>query len=188
MRSCISLSAFVAVWLAILGVTHAQNLPSPKIVRVLPTGGKAGSIFEVTVAGTDLTDVETLHFSFPGVKVELLDATKLIPMPTKGKGTTKGMATVSASSAQLFKVTLPPNAPLGIHDVRVITKNGISNPRAFVVGELNEVEEKGTPTTRRSRRAAIEADRHFWASSTKQPTWTTSVSPGRRANGSSSRA
>jgi hypothetical protein len=142
MRSCISLSAFVAVWLAILGVTHAQNLPSPKIVRVLPTGGKAGTTFEISVAGTDLSDVETLHFSFPGAKVELLDATKLIPMPAKGKTATKGMTTVNASSAQLFKVTLPPNAPPGIHDLRVVTKNGISNPRAFVVGELNEIEEK----------------------------------------------
>ena len=142
MRCCISLGAFVVAWLAILGVTNAQNLPTPKIVRVLPTGGKAGTSFEITVAGSDLSDVETLHFSFPGAKVEVLDAAKLIPMPTKGKAATKGMAPVNASSAQLFKVTLPPNAPLGIHDVRLVTKNGISNPRAFVIGELNEIDEK----------------------------------------------
>ncbi|MBX9681907.1 MAG: PPC domain-containing protein [Gemmataceae bacterium] len=142
MRCCISLGAFVVAWLAILGVTNAQNLPTPKIVRVLPTGGKAGTSFEVTVAGSDLSEVETLHFSFPGAKVEVLDAARLIPMPTKGKAAIKGMAPVSASAAQLFKVTLPPSAPLGIHDVRLVTKNGISNPRTFIVGELNEIDEK----------------------------------------------
>ena len=37
-----------------------------------------------------------------------------------------------------IKVTLPANAPLGNQDVRIITKAGISNPRAFVVGDRKE--------------------------------------------------
>src|SRR4051812_16654134 len=114
MRSCISLGVFVSAWLAILGVTHAQTPTSPRIVRVLPTGGKPGTTFEVTVAGADLSDVETLHFSFPGAKTEVLDASKFIPQPTKGKPATapKGMAGPAPSSQQRFKITLPANAPL----------------------------------------------------------------------------
>src|SRR5205823_522689 len=41
-----------------------------------------------------------------------------------------------------FKVTIPEDTPMGIHDVRVVNKWGVSNPRAFVVGDLAEVLEK----------------------------------------------
>src|SRR5438445_9009001 len=41
-----------------------------------------------------------------------------------------------------FKVTIAANVAVGIHDVRLINKWGISNPRAFVVGDLAEVTEK----------------------------------------------
>jgi hypothetical protein len=41
-----------------------------------------------------------------------------------------------------FKVTIAANTPLGIHDVRLANKWGLSNPRAFVVGDLTEVAEK----------------------------------------------
>src|SRR5262249_52780491 len=41
-----------------------------------------------------------------------------------------------------FKVTVPTDAPLGSCDVRLVNKWGVSNPRTFVVGDLNEVAEK----------------------------------------------
>src|SRR5262249_10914511 len=41
-----------------------------------------------------------------------------------------------------FKVTIAPDAPLGMHDVRFVNKWGVSNPRPFVVGDLPEVNEK----------------------------------------------
>jgi len=41
-----------------------------------------------------------------------------------------------------FKVTIAPDVPLGIHDVRLVNKWGVSNPRAFAVGDLVEVLEK----------------------------------------------
>jgi hypothetical protein len=39
-------------------------------------------------------------------------------------------------------VHLPADAPLGVQDIRIVTKHGISNPRAFVVGDVEEVAEK----------------------------------------------
>src|SRR5262249_12846300 len=47
-----------------------------------------------------------------------------------------------AQSAVKFKVTIPANTPLGIHDVRLVNKHGVSNPRAFMVGDLKEFIEK----------------------------------------------
>src|SRR5262249_50821709 len=41
-----------------------------------------------------------------------------------------------------FKVMLPANAPLGIQDVRIVTKSGVSNPRAFVISDHKEFTEQ----------------------------------------------
>ena len=43
--------------------------------------------------------------------------------------------------SQKFRVSVPATSRLGIHDVRVVTPLGISNPRAFVVGDLKELVE-----------------------------------------------
>src|SRR5581483_12499179 len=44
--------------------------------------------------------------------------------------------------AARFKVTVGADAPLGCHDARLVNKWGVSNARAFVVGDLPEVLEK----------------------------------------------
>src|SRR6185437_13694959 len=55
------------------------------------------------------------------------------PKPKKGMG---------KPVISRFKVTLAANVPLGVYDVRFVNKWGVSNPRAFVAGDLNEVLEK----------------------------------------------
>src|SRR5437868_3388043 len=84
---------------------------APRINYVYPTGGKAGTVVAVTVAGDNLDGAEGLWFSFPGAKVEALGADKLPDTPV-GK---KGMAGPPPKSAAKFQVTLPPNAPTGVH-------------------------------------------------------------------------
>ncbi len=56
------------------------------------------------------------------------------PAPTM-KGKAKQVVTK-------FTVTISADVPVGAHDVRLVNKWGVSNPRAFVVGTLNEVLEK----------------------------------------------
>src|SRR5438552_1207696 len=41
-----------------------------------------------------------------------------------------------------LKVTIAADAPIGNHDVRLVSKYGLSNPRVFVVGDQTEVAEK----------------------------------------------
>jgi len=135
MRAFIALLA-VAVMAA--SRLHAQSAPPPRITVVMPPGAKAGDTVEVTVTGQDLGDVEGLYFSFPGAKVEVLSAAKA-PVDPKAK---PGGKPPPPATNQKFKVAVPGNAPLGTHDIRVITKGGVSNPRAFVVGDLREVVEK----------------------------------------------
>jgi len=121
--------AFVAVGLASL--THEQafgQLPVARLASVFPAGGKAGSNFEVALAGTDLDGVTKLVFSHPGitgtVKMETLPGMK-DPQP----------------SANTMVVTIAADVPPGLYDVRTVGRYGISSPRAFQVGDLTEVEE-----------------------------------------------
>jgi hypothetical protein len=133
--------AFLLACLALFGVAphaDAQKDPSPRLNNVFPMGGKAGSTIELKVVGQDLASIEGLYFSFPGVTTEVLGKDSIGADPKKGMGG-KQPANLQA---QRVKVTLPADAPLGIQDVRVVTKGGISNSRAFVVGDLDEVNEQ----------------------------------------------
>ena len=113
---------------------------APILNMAYPAGGKAGSTFEVTVTGQNFDAVEGLHFSFPGATAEVLNA-EMAPVDKNPQKRPKGMQ-AGPRAAYKFKVTVPEKTPLGIHDVRVVTKAGVSNPRAFVVGDLPETAEK----------------------------------------------
>ena len=133
---------FVAVTV-FSGIVVAQmqgpgGMPTPRLLYVMPMGGAPGDEVTLTVTGQDLNDADGLHFDFPGAKVEAVGSATAPAMDLKGK---KGKGASPIASFK-FKVTLPANAPLGIHDVRVVNKWGVSNPRAFVVGDQKEMVEQ----------------------------------------------
>ncbi|HEY7157447.1 MAG TPA: PPC domain-containing protein [Gemmataceae bacterium] len=129
------------------GSAHAQpkvgsNLPAPRLMTVMPPGGKIGSSVEVTFTGTDLEEPEHLLFSHPGIKAEPLAAPEAPPKPDPKQPQPKQKKGMGKPVVSRFKVTLAPNVPPGVHDVRFVNKWGVSNPRAFVAGDLNEALEK----------------------------------------------
>ena len=96
-----------------LGVAHAQ-LPVARLTSLFPPGGRAGSTVEVAISGADLDDVSRLVFSH----------TNIITL---------------TNTSEKFVVSIPSDVPVGIYDARVVGRYGISNPRAFVVGDQNEL-------------------------------------------------
>lgn len=88
------------------------ELPTAILTAVNPPGAKRGTTVEVTIVGKDLEEPK-LIFSDPRI-------------------------TASYVQDGRFKVVVPDDAGVGTHDVRVVCKWGVSNPRAFVVGTLNE--------------------------------------------------
>lgn len=107
-RRFLILGAAVACLLA--ARAWAVELPVIRLDTIFPPGGKAGSELEVTIAGADLDDAKQLHFSVPGITAEPKD--------------------------KKFVVKIGPDVKPGVYDVRVAGLLGISNPRAFVVGDL----------------------------------------------------
>jgi hypothetical protein len=149
---------FGLVTLIVCGTVAAQQppppgLPTARIQNVFPAGAKAGppptvSTFgitvkfdtEVTVVGSDLDEPEKLYFSHPGIKGEYL-APPEPPVDPKKKDAAPPKK-VDPKGPHKFRVTVAPDVPPGTYDLRVIGKYGISNPRAFVVGNIDEVYER----------------------------------------------
>jgi hypothetical protein len=120
------LAAVVVLFAA--GAAAAQS--GPQLLTVFPPGAKAGETVEVTLSGSGLDGDEKLLFSEKGFSAERLGSAKPDPKAKKGE----------ANASVKFKVTAPKNA--GTFDVRVVSKSGLSNPRAFLVGTLTDVNEK----------------------------------------------
>jgi len=112
-------------------LAHGQaSYPQPRLRAIFPPGGKLGTSVEVTLTGTDLDEAKALVFSHPGLRAEL------IPPPPPDPKKPGQPAPIR------FRVSIAGNVPIGIHDVRVVGRFGISNPRAFCVGELDELPEQ----------------------------------------------
>jgi hypothetical protein len=144
----------VLAWVAVLlpaSTALAQKdpavptLPGPHLYRIMPIGGRSGSTFELTLTGTDIEDPQGLLFSQPGIKTELILPPPSPPDPKKPSppaAAKKGGGKQGSQTEVKFRVSIAGDTPVGIHDVRIINKWGVSNPRAFVVGDLAEVLEK----------------------------------------------
>jgi hypothetical protein len=116
----------LALILAATSISAGQPpRPAPRLFHALPAGGQSGRTVEITVTGTDLDAADGLWFSDPG----------LIATPIPGK-------------PKVFRVAIPPTIPSRDVDIRVLTPDGVSNPRVFVVGsrpETGESEPNNTP-------------------------------------------
>ncbi len=122
------------------------GLPQPRIDTIFPLGAKAGTtVAELTVTGGDLNDLEALLFNHPGIKAELIPEPEPKADPKKDpkkKNPPRRKRGQGRPSPSKFKITVAGSVPPGNYDLRVVNKDGVSNPRTFVVGDLNEVNEK----------------------------------------------
>jgi hypothetical protein len=116
------LAALALVAALLPGIAEAQ-LPQPRLQAVYPPGGRAGETVEVQLAGADLEGVDALWFDHPGLRA-------------------------FRRKAGTFVVAIATGVPVGHHDLRAVGPLGVSNPRAFVVGdrpEAREAEPNNTP-------------------------------------------
>jgi hypothetical protein len=150
--AALSVALAIAAALPNLGRGQPQagdQLPHLRLVNVMPCGGKVGSTFLVTIQASDAEEPQSLSFSHPGIKAELVvekepkadepkkDDAKKDPKKQEQKKQPKQQA-----KPIQFHVTVAGDVPVGSYDVRLVGKYGISNARTFVVGDLAEVQEK----------------------------------------------
>lgn len=121
------LSSACCLLFATAGLTAAQT--GPQLLTVFPPGAKAGQTVEITCTGVGFDGEEKLLASGPGFTAE-----RIAPTPKDPKAPKGGVA-----ATVKFKLTVPKEP--GYFDLRLVNKSGLSNPRAFVVGGLTEVNE-----------------------------------------------
>lgn len=144
-RPVFGLAAYAAgMWLVQAPAQPPPGLPAPRVNTAFPPGAKAGTGLEITITGADLDEPTALYFSHPGIKGEYVPPPEPAPDPKKKDAPPAGMKKAAAPAAgpHKFKVTVAADVPPGVYDVRAVGKWGVSNPRAFVVGQFPEVAEK----------------------------------------------
>ena len=120
-----SVSRFIVgvagLWLVSASLAQQVSLPAPRLLTVMPMGGRVGTQVEVTITGESIDDSYELLFSNP-------------QLTAKPKLAADGKA-----EPNKFVVTIPADALRGVHDARLMTRLGVSSARAFVVDTLPEV-------------------------------------------------
>jgi len=141
------LLALMIIGLGQMGVVRSQQkgevggLPSPRLFQVMPAGAKAGATAEIALTGQDVDDADDLLFSVPGIKSERLAGTTVASAGPGMRGNPRG-GNIPNQQVVRFRITVPTQVVQGIHDVRIVSRSGISNPRAFVLSDTEEVAEK----------------------------------------------
>jgi hypothetical protein len=113
---CRIYGAFLPAFLCLAAGAFAE-LPVISLNTLMPPGGKIGTEVEVTITGADLDEASGLLFSDPRI-------------------------TAKPKTDKQFVVTIPSDVPVGVYDVRIAGRFGVSNPRRFVIGVLPETIEK----------------------------------------------
>jgi hypothetical protein len=123
---------------ALIFCTQAlAQLPRPRLENIRPLGAQAGGQTELAIAGTDLDEAHQLIFSHAGIA-----ATPVTGPPTMFHPEPR-------PTGDRFVVTVAPDVPPGIYDVRVVGALGVSNARRFEVGpwpRIAEQEPNDTPS------------------------------------------
>ena len=96
-------------------------LPAPRLLTVTPMGGQVGTTVEVSITHQYIETAQELLFSTPKITAKPVLAVDGKVVPNK------------------FLVTIAPDAPVGVHDARVLSRLGVSAARTFSVGSLPEV-------------------------------------------------
>ncbi len=114
------------------------QLPQPRLYAVSPAGGQTGATFDLTLSSAaENEDVRMLLFSHPGITAKA---------KTDDGG---GILKTPRAVANVFTVTIGKDVPTGLYEVRYVSALGISNSRAFIVGDLPEAVDtssNGDPT------------------------------------------
>jgi len=131
MPRCFSLlSRFVLSALILAACCGNASAVPPTISTLSPGAVAPGTTTEVTVRGSNLAGATRLWTSFPA-KSELAAG-----VSNNGK----------KAGDVVFRVSVPEDAPVGIHGVRVRSPNGVSGLRLFVVDDLRTVAQKSRNT------------------------------------------
>lgn len=107
---------------------------------VYPAGAQRGTTFTLTVGGQNLSKATGIVISGEGISCEKLPTVKAAKKKRGRKKKDIGEEDNLQLADQVrFRVTINPDAELGMRDLRLILPNGMTNRLYFEVGELPDI-------------------------------------------------
>ncbi len=118
---------FLAVLFLALPASLAIGQP-PTLSHLLPSGVQPGKSLNVVFHGANLAGANKVWAGFP--------LSAALTAGIEGNGTQPASVT--------YRLTIPPDAPLGVAGIRIGTAQGISNVRLVLVDDLSAIAKTGT--------------------------------------------
>ena len=121
----------------IVGLAHAQV--APQLTSVLPRAAQRGQTIDITLEGKNINENAEIWFSKEGITAKIKKKSPAARVRFNGSGIS---GNIPNNPRLVISFQIAPEAPLGNHQIRLITPNGVSNPQNFIVGDLPEIKEQ----------------------------------------------
>lgn len=121
----------------IVGIAHAQV--APQLTKISPSAAQRGQTIDIILEGKNINENAEIWFSKTGIKAEIKKKTPTATVRFNGSGIS---GNIPNNPRLVLSFEIAPDAPLGNHQIRFITPNGVSNPQNFIVGNLREMKEQ----------------------------------------------
>lgn len=125
-----------------VGVSYAQV--APQLTSISPRAAQRGQTIDVTLVGKNIDESAKIWLGKTGIKAEIKQKTPVATVRFTGSGIS---ANIPNDPRLVLSFEIAPDAPLGNHQIRLITPNGVSNPQNFLVGDLPEKNEQEPNST-----------------------------------------
>lgn len=119
--------SLAVLFLVVLPASLAHGQP-PTLSHLLPSGVQPGKSLDVVFHGANLAGANKVWAGFP--------LSAALTAGIEGNGTQPASVT--------YRLTIPPDAPLGVAGIRIGTAQGISNVRLVLVDDLPAIAKMGT--------------------------------------------
>ena len=127
---------FLSIFFIAVNYANAQIVPA--LSSISAQGAQQGQNVEVTLTGKNLDTATAVWFSGTGITAEIRQETQQAAVLFNGTGVSGQVPTDARLVASL---TIAPDAPLGVQQIRIVTPYGVSNAQNFIIGNLPEVNE-----------------------------------------------
>ena len=129
---------FLFLPILFIATDYAKAQVVPALSSISAQGAQQGQNLEVILTGKNLDTATAVWFSGSGITAEIRQETQQAAVLFNGTGVSGQVPTDVRLVASL---TIAPDAPLGVQQIRIVTPYGVSNAQNFVVGNLPEVNE-----------------------------------------------
>ena len=119
------------------GIAHAQV--APQLTSISPRAAQRGQTIDVTLEGKNINENAEIWFNNEGITAEIKKKSPAATVRFNGSGIS---GNIPNNPRLVISFQIAPEAPLGNHQIRLITPNGVSNPQNFIVGDLPEIKEQ----------------------------------------------